>query len=99
MVAEPSSNRGDAAGAEDASCLDSLPTFLAWVATLWSTEVPVHPDSRLKDVAPDDWALFEFVAHIELVVGEEFPEDLIDVLETLEDWFHFACVKREHRGA
>lgn len=42
----------------------------------------------------DEWSKYRFLVEMESVVDEPFPNELVDALESLKDWFEFVQVKQ-----
>ena len=75
--------------------LEDAEAFVAWLAARCGWSPDVSPSVGWAALSPFD--RLAAVMQIEAHLGEEFPEDLLDELRTLDDLWHFSLVKSHHR--
>lgn len=74
--------------------LESLDAFCGWIGEYARSRV--SPDQALAELGLDDLAMFHIVVSLEVACGEEFPDELVEAIETPRDLYDFAVVKSEH---
>lgn len=76
--------------------LDSPELFRSWLTSVVGSEPPGLNLGILRWTDLDQFAKLRLILALEDLVKEPYPDQLLDAVETIEDWLYFARVKASH---
>lgn len=70
-------------------------SFRSWVARLLG-DASLASIVLGEAVVLDSFSRFRLASAVEAVIGSPFPDDLLEAMVSIDDWYYFTMIRHEH---